>query len=157
MPAKALNCHSLLNVRVDTSRSIQWSRITHAEQLLQEAGEEIRIGSCGHGQSLVNKMRKLSQLLISLHEALACFQSLRTSRSASYLNNMKQVFGRSIIVCVREDYYKKINKILPQFHDTTASLSMGHGSIRRISPQMGLQACMKKGGKGVCKHERRNI
>ena len=114
MLTKALKCHSLLNVSVDTSRSIQWSRITHAEQLLQEAGEEIRIGSCGHGQSRVNKMRELSQLLISLHEALACFPSLGTSRSASYLNNMKQVFGCSVIV-VRERTTNKKKKSLHNF------------------------------------------
>lgn len=41
---------------------------------LQEAGEEIKIGSSGHRQSSVNKMRKLSQLLISLHEALAALR-----------------------------------------------------------------------------------
>lgn len=43
-------------------------------QSLQEAGEEIKIGSCGHRQSSLNKMRKLSQLLISLYEAVAALR-----------------------------------------------------------------------------------
>lgn len=106
----------------------------------------------------------LSQLF-HLHEAPVGFKSLGDGRSASYPKNEDSVFCQHIVVPVscreRSNRKKKMSSCHCQFGPVVVRRSLGHGSIGRISPQMGLQACMKKGRKGgvgcSSKQESRNI
>lgn len=85
----------------------------------------LRCAYIRHRLSSVNEMKKLtrSQMLMSLHEAPVCFQSLGTCRSASCLNNVESVLCQNIIVPVscREGSNKK--RTLSQFHRATANLA----------------------------------
>lgn len=77
---------------------------------------------------------------------------LGDGRSASYPKNEDSVFCQHIVVPVscreRSNRKKKMSSCHCQFGPVVVRRSLGHGSIGRISPQMGLQACMKKGRKG---------
>lgn len=86
--------------------------------------------------------------LFHLHEAPVGFKSLGDGRSASYPKNEDSVFCQHIVVPVscreRSNRKKKMSSCHCQFGPVVVRRSLGHGSIGRISPQMGLQACMKK-------------
>lgn len=98
----------------------------------------------------------LSQMLISLREAAVCFHSSGSGRSASYLNNMESVLCHNIIVPVAHtegsDKKRKpftISSCHCQFCPVVVRRSLGHGSIRRISPQMGLGLYEKRKRRGM--------
>lgn len=107
-----------------------------------ETGGEARMGSWG-------KSRHKTEPAVSLHEAPAGFKSLGDGRSASYPNNEDSVFCQHIVVPVscreRSNREKKKSSCHCQFGPVVVRRSLGHGSIRRISPQMGLQAHMRGG------------
>lgn len=133
--------------------------------LVPGGGDTGSTGSCSHRQSSL-RIWTHNQWLISLPEALGFFSALSsTSSSASYLNNMKSVFCQNIIVPFSLQRWEQQKegrgeKTLSQFMPIWPRRLLGHGSIRGISPQMGLQASMKKGRKGggcSSKQESRNI
>ncbi len=136
MPAKALTCHSQVKCEtwhvcwyIKTNLMVQnkawWAICTGNRRKQGWAPVHIAVTD-NHQWIKWENWLWLSQLLISLHEALLCFQSVGPVRSASYLSNMESVLCQNIIVPVshrERSNRKKKKKILSRFHHATANLA----------------------------------
>lgn len=111
-----------------------------------ETGEEARMGACGKRQykTWASCFTCMKLLLVSSLWVMVGQPVIRRTRTQSFVNTLLCQFLAERGVTEK----KKMSSCHCQFGPVVVRRSLGHGSISRISPQMGLQACMKKGRKG---------